>query len=57
MRNDPVLAAFVDADVAAPERFVGRAPEQVDEFLAEVVRPLLIRHAHRRGRFTPRVAV
>jgi adenylosuccinate lyase len=57
MRHDPVLAAFVDADVAAPERFVGRAPQQVDEFLAEVVRPLLARHAHRRGRFTPRVAV
>jgi adenylosuccinate lyase len=24
-----------------PRRFVGRAPEQVDEFLAEVVEPLL----------------
>ena len=24
-----------------PKRFVGRAPEQVDEFLAEVVEPLL----------------
>jgi adenylosuccinate lyase len=24
-----------------PHRFVGRAPEQVDEFLAEVVEPLL----------------
>jgi adenylosuccinate lyase len=27
--------------VAAPERFVGRAPRQVDEFLAEIVEPLL----------------
>jgi adenylosuccinate lyase len=27
--------------VMAPERFVGRAPQQVDEFLAEVVEPLL----------------
>jgi adenylosuccinate lyase len=26
---------------AAPDRFVGRAPVQVDEFLAEVVQPLL----------------
>jgi adenylosuccinate lyase len=26
---------------AAPERFVGRAPQQVDEFLAEVVQPIL----------------
>jgi adenylosuccinate lyase len=27
--------------IAAPERFVGRSPEQVDEFLAEAVEPLL----------------
>ena len=26
-----------------PSRYVGRAPEQVDEFLAEVVEPLLAR--------------
>jgi len=29
------------AEWVAPERFVGRAPEQVDEFLAEVVAPAL----------------
>jgi adenylosuccinate lyase len=28
-----------------PKRYVGRAPEQVDEFLAEVVEPLLAGHA------------
>lgn len=28
-------------DVADPARFVGRAPEQVDEFLAEIAKPLL----------------
>jgi adenylosuccinate lyase len=28
-------------DAATPERYVGRAPEQVDEFLADVVQPLL----------------
>ena len=36
--------AFAAADLAAtldPRRFVGRAPEQVDEFLAEVVEPLV----------------
>jgi adenylosuccinate lyase len=27
-----------------PARFVGRAPQQVDEFLAEVVEPILARH-------------
>ena len=28
-------------DAADPRRFVGRAPEQVDEFLEEVVEPIL----------------
>jgi adenylosuccinate lyase len=32
-----------------PERYIGRAPEQVDEFLAEWVEPVLERHA---GEFT-----
>ena len=34
---EQVLAAL------APEKFVGRAPEQVDDFLAEVVQPMLDR--------------
>lgn len=43
---DPGFAALgvsLDAlrSAADPHRFVGRAPEQVDEFLAEVVEPLL----------------
>jgi adenylosuccinate lyase len=29
-----------------PSRFVGRAPQQVDEFLQEVIEPLLAGHAH-----------
>ena len=40
--------AFSAVDVHAavePSQFVGRAPEQVDEFLAETVRPVLDRHA------------
>lgn len=57
MRQDPALAPFMEADVAAAGRFVGRAPEQVDEFIAEVLGPLLSRHAHRRGRFSARVHV
>jgi adenylosuccinate lyase len=28
-----------------PERFIGRAPEQVDEFLDQVVAPLLVAHS------------
>jgi adenylosuccinate lyase len=40
---DPALAIPLDEirQTAAPERFVGRAPQQVDEFLSEVVEPLL----------------
>ncbi len=43
---DPAFGVPLDdlTDAIAAERFVGRAPEQVDEFLAEVVEPLLARH-------------
>ena len=34
-------AVDLTAPSADPRRFVGRAPEQVDEFLAEVVEPLI----------------
>jgi adenylosuccinate lyase len=40
-----------------PERFVGRAPEQVDEFLAEWVEPVLQRHASDLGQRTPELHV
>ena len=57
MRADEVLGPFVLDEVLDPIAYVGRAPQQVDEFLAEVVQPLLERHAPRRGRFRSRVAV
>ena len=57
MRADPLLARFVPADPIDAMRYVGRAPEQVDEFLAEVLGPLLDAHAHRRGRFVASVGV
>jgi adenylosuccinate lyase len=57
MRADPLLAPHVPADPIDPMRYVGRAPEQVDEYLAEVLGPLLDAHAHRRGRFTASVSV
>jgi adenylosuccinate lyase len=42
---DPEFPARLDdlRDVAEPARFYGRAPQQVDEFLAEVVDPVLAR--------------
>ncbi len=44
LQSDP---AFSKVDVAAtlnPQHFVGRAPEQVDEFLAEIVEPIRQRY-------------
>lgn len=57
MAADPHLGPFVDHELVSPQNFVGRAPEQVDEFLAEFLHPLLAAHAFRRGRFKPRVKV
>ena len=43
IRTDDAFSAVRGSldEVAAPERFVGRAPEQVEEFLSEVVDPAL----------------
>jgi adenylosuccinate lyase len=41
---DPAFAK-VDLDAALdPQKFIGRAPEQVDEFLGEVIEPILARY-------------
>ena len=46
---DPAFAK-VNLDAALdPQKFVGRAPEQVDEFLAEVVDPILAKYPSRPG--------
>ena len=57
MRADEALGPFVSDEVLDPVAYVGRSPQQVDEFIAEVIEPLLTRHAERRGRFVSRVAV
>ena len=56
LKGDAHFAA-VDLDEALdPARFVGRAPEQVDDFVAEVVEPIRRRHAdHLRMRGEVRV--
>ena len=49
LAKDP---AFAKVDVSAamePAQFVGRAPEQVDEFIAAVVEPIRKRYAGQRG--------
>ncbi|HVS34786.1 MAG TPA: adenylosuccinate lyase [Gemmataceae bacterium] len=49
LRAEPLLAR-VDFDaVLAEGRFVGRAPQQVDEFIAEEVDPIRRRHGHALG--------
>jgi len=47
LRNDPAFAPIKDDfdKIVDPAKFVGRAPQQVTEFLAEVIRPLLAAHA------------
>lgn len=56
MQADPQLGPFVDAQAIAPHRYVGRSPEQVDEWRAELA-GVLERHRHREGRFVARVRV
>jgi adenylosuccinate lyase len=47
LRADPAFAAVADLldDDADPALYVGRAPRQVEEFLAEEVDPILVTHA------------
>jgi adenylosuccinate lyase len=48
LRGDPAFAALRDRldSLLEPSRYVGRAPEQVDEFVASEVDPLLARWSH-----------
>lgn len=47
LSSEPLLVGVADRldDLLDPNRFVGRAPEQVQEYLAEEVQPLLEQHA------------
>lgn len=47
LRNDPAFAAIKDDfdTIINPAAFIGRAPQQVEAFLAEVVNPLLSERA------------
>jgi adenylosuccinate lyase len=44
LRNDPAFKSLNFEGVLEPSRFVGRAPEQVDRFIAEVVEPIRQRY-------------
>ena len=45
--NDPIFGVTLDElkGIVDPHKYVGRAPRQVDEFLDEVVRPILKENA------------
>ena len=44
LQQDPAFAAVDLSAELDPIRFVGRAPEQVDEFVAEVINPVRVRY-------------
>ncbi|MCI0359949.1 MAG: adenylosuccinate lyase [Planctomycetaceae bacterium] len=56
LRKDPAFAKVNVTAAMEPSQFVGRAPEQVDEFIAEVVEPIRRRFA-RSGRLSAEVSV
>jgi adenylosuccinate lyase len=49
LRTDPAFAKVNLADVMDPKKYVGRAPEQVDQFVAKVVEPIRKRYATQLG--------
>lgn len=48
LASDPEFPKFDSSKVTDPSAFVGRAPEQVDEFVKEVVEPIRKRYANNR---------
>jgi adenylosuccinate lyase len=46
LRADPAFSSVEWSDVLDPRAYVGRAPQQVDEFLAELVEPILREYAN-----------
>ncbi|MFM8874151.1 MAG: lyase family protein, partial [Phycisphaerales bacterium] len=46
LRKDPMFAGLDWGKVTDPAAYVGRAPAQVDRFVAEVVDPIRARYAH-----------
>jgi adenylosuccinate lyase len=57
MKGDPELGPFVTDAELDPGRYVGRSPRQVEEFVDEVLDPMLELHASRRGRFQSKLRV
>lgn len=47
LRSEPRLKGLPLTDLLAPSAYIGRAPEQVDEFLSEVIEPIRLQYADR----------
>jgi adenylosuccinate lyase len=47
LRKTPEFAALSFDELLEPSRFIGRAPEQVDRFVEEVVAPIRVRYEQR----------
>ena len=56
LRADAMFERVDAGDVMKPERFVGRAPQQVEEFVEAVVEPVRRRYAGKLGA-TPELRV
>jgi adenylosuccinate lyase len=50
LRTDPSFAKADLSGVMDPKRFVGRAPQQVDQFVAQVVEPIRRRYGGQLGK-------
>lgn len=46
LKADPAFPEFNAEEILDPRRYVGRAPEQVDDFLAEVVAPIQAKYTN-----------
>lgn len=49
LQNDPAFSHVKFEDVLRPCRFIGRSPQQVDEFIRDVVDPIRARYAEALG--------
>jgi adenylosuccinate lyase len=49
LRGDPAFAKVELDKVLDPHRFVGRAPQQVDRFIAKVVEPIRQKYRNQLG--------
>jgi adenylosuccinate lyase len=50
LSGDPKFATVNLSAALEPQRFIGRAPEQVDAFIADIIQPIRKNYAHELGK-------